>query len=84
MTLNDLDLEYAHRKLRVILRSVPDTIQVVYSLLFILYGRSARQNQVHQIVKHFDFDLNCDVIGDPKVNNVRFPSTAFPDLSNAF
>ena len=45
--------------------------------------RRARQNQIRQIVKHFDFDLTCDNIGDPEVNNISFPSTKFPDLSNA-
>ena len=82
MTLNDLDLEYAHRKLRMILRSVPDTIHVVL-LTFHTAGSSARQNQILQIVKHVDFDLTCDVISDPDINNIRVPSTKFPDLSNA-
>ena len=35
-------------------------------------------------VKHFVFDLTCDVIGDPDVVNVSFPSTSFPGLSNRF
>ena len=56
-------------------RSMP-----LYWLISILYGRSARQNQ---IVKHFGFDLTCDVIGDPEVNKIRFTSTTFPDLANA-
>ena len=34
VTLNDLDLEYAQRKLRMILRSVPDTIFVVLLTYF--------------------------------------------------
>ena len=38
----------------------------------------------NQIVKHFDFDLTCYVIIDPKVNNIRFPSTNFAYLSKTF
>ena len=30
-----------------------------------------------------DFDLTCDVIGDPEVNKIKFPTTTFPELSNA-
>ena len=55
----------------------------LYWLISISYGSSVRQNQIHQIVKHFDFDLTCDVISDPEVNNIRFTSTNSPDLSNA-
>ena len=33
--------------------------------------------------KHFIFDLTCDVIGDPKVNEIGFPSTNLTGLSNA-
>ena len=32
--MNDLDLEYAHRELRIIIRSVPDTIHVVVLTYF--------------------------------------------------
>ena len=50
-------------------------------------GSSARQSQTLKIVQHFDFDLTCDVIcdviSDPEVNKIRFPSTNSPDLSNA-
>ena len=53
-------------------------------LISISYGSSARQIQILQIVKHFDFDLTCDVISDPGVNNIRFPSTNSPDLSRSF
>ena len=34
-------------------------------------------------VKHFIFDLTCDVIGDPEVNEIWFPSTNLTGLSNA-
>ena len=47
----------------------------------IRYDYSARYNQIRRIVKHFDFYLTCDVIGDPEVNN-RFPLIRFPDISN--
>ena len=52
---------------------VPQTpSMLLYWLIFILYQRSARQNQRHQIVKHFDFDLTYDVIGDPGVTALGF------------
>ena len=35
-------------------------------------------------VKHFIFDLTCDVIGDPEVSEIRFSSTNLRGLSNAF
>ena len=74
VTLNDLDLEYAHRKLRIILRSVSDTIFAVVWLISISYCSSARQVQILKIVKHFHFDLTCDVISDLEVDNISFPS----------
>ena len=55
----------------------------LYWLISIPYGSSARQSQTLKIVKHFDFDLTCDVISDPEVNKIRFPSTNSLDLSNA-
>ena len=80
MTLNDLDLEYAHRKLK----SVLDTTHVaVLAYSHFIRPYSVRQNHVHQIVKHFEFDVTFDVIGDPEVNNTRCPAINFPDLSNA-
>ena len=42
-----------------------------------------RQNQILKIVEHFDFDVTCDVIGDPDVNNIRLPAVNFLDTSNA-
>ena len=83
VTLNDLDLEYAHRKLRMIKLSQTRSM-LLYWLISISYGSSVRQNQILQIVKHFDIDLTCDIISDPEVNNTRFPSTNVPDLSSAF
>ena len=38
-----------------------------YRLIFIWCGCSAPQNQICQIVKHFDYDQICDVISDPEV-----------------
>ena len=57
----------------------------IYSpwLITILYGHSVQQNQICQIVKHFDFDLACDIISDPEVNNIIFSWSKFPDLLNA-
>ena len=66
VTLNDLDHEYGHQRLGMILRSIPDTIHVVVLTYFCLILRcSARQNQICLIVKHFGFDLTCVVIGEP-------------------
>ena len=33
-------------------------------------------------VKHFVFDLTCDVIGVPEAIKICFPSTSFPGLAN--
>ena len=33
--------------------------------------------------KHFIFDLTCDVIGDPEVNEIGVPSRNLTGLSNA-
>ena len=43
---------------------------LLYWLISILYVRSARQNQIRQIVNNFDFDLSCNIIDDPEVNNI--------------
>ena len=51
-----------------------------YWLISILYASSARQSQILQIVKHFEFDLTCDVISDPEDNSIKFPLTKFPDI----
>ena len=34
-------------------------------------------------VKQLTFDLICDVINDPEVNEISFPLTIFTGLSNA-
>ena len=34
-------------------------------------------------VEHFDFDLTCDITGDPEVIKICYPSTVFPGLPNA-
>ena len=59
------------------------TRYMLYWIIFISYGSSGRQNQMLKIVKKFYFGLICDVISDHEVNNIRFHSTNFPDLSNA-
>ena len=43
----------------------------------------ARRCHQARNVKHFDFDLTCDVTRDPEVNKICFPPTVFPGLSNA-
>ena len=43
----------------------------------------ARRCHQARKVEHFDFDLTCDVTGDPEVIKICFPSTVFPGLSNA-
>ena len=84
VTLNVLDLEYAHRKLRMILRRVPDTIHIVVLTISIWYDCRVRQNQIskNKLSNIFFFGMICNVFGDPEVNNFRFPSITFPDLSN--
>ena len=71
MTLDDLDIKYGLQKYRVVLRSIPDAIYVdLYN--FIWYGYSVGQSQALQIVKDFDFEMTCDVIGDPEVKYFDF------------
>ena len=52
----------------------------LYLLISISYGSSARQNHILQIVKHFDFSLISDVIGDPEVNNTMLPRKIFRSI----
>ena len=83
MTLNDLDLEYAHRKLRMILRSVPDTIHVVVLTYFHFIRLWCATKPDTPNRQTFWLCLTCDVISEPEVNNIRFPSTNFRGISNA-
>ena len=50
----------------MILKNVSDTIYADSLTLF----------------AHFDFDLTCDVTGDPEGITICFPITVFPGLSN--
>ena len=68
----------------MILTNVRDTIHADSLALFevnidILLADVTKPNKV----EHFDFDLTCDVTGDPEVIKICFPSTFFPGLSNA-
>ena len=49
----------------------------------IISSQFACRCQQARNVKHFDFDLTCDVTRNPEVNKICFPSTVFPGLSNA-
>ena len=47
---------------------------LVHWLISIWYGCIVRQSQIWRFtIKHFDFDLTCEAIGDPDVNNIEFP-----------
>ena len=88
VTLNDLNLQYAHQKLRCnldnqkCLRHDPCCCCIdLFPYDTIVVRDKARK--LRHIVKQFDFDLTCDFIGDPEVNNLRFHPIKFPDLSKA-
>ena len=49
----------------------------------VLLGVIALSLEAPWTVKHFIFDLTCDVIGDPEVNEIWFPLTNLTGLSNA-
>ena len=52
------------------------------SVIDISNGNTIRRD-LAEIAQPFFFDLTCDVIGGPDVNETRFPSTNRPELSNA-
>ena len=75
VNLDDLDLKYAHRKLRIVFRSVSNTIHVIL-LTFLLKKVVVRDETKHgNIVKHLYFDLTCDVIGNLEVNSCGSTTT---------
>ena len=69
----------------MILTDVSDTIHADSLALFALKIEITITRRCHQArnVKHFDFDLTCDVTGDLEVIKICFPLTVFPGLSNA-
>ena len=52
-------------------------------LKFVLLDVITHSIEHPETVKHLTFDLTCDVISDPEVNEISFPSTDFPGISNA-
>ena len=38
---------------------------------------------ITEIAQHFIFDLTCDVIVEAEVNEIWFPTTNLPEISNA-
>ena len=89
-TSDDLDLYYAHKAQEMMLLNVRDTIHADSLALFelnieSLLADASATSRCHQArkVEHFDFDLTCDVTGDPEVIKICFPSTVFPELLNA-
>ena len=78
--MNDLNIKYAHRRLYNAYIGVPDPIHT--DLLIFFSFDTVRQNQTSQIIKHFDLDLICDVISDPEMNEIGFPSVNFPAEGN--
>ena len=52
------------------------------SVIDISNGNTIRRG-LAEIDRHFFFDLTCDVIGGPDVNETRFSPTSRPGLSNA-
>ena len=72
MTSDDLDLRKGHLGLRTMLRYVTDPNHVDSSAAYafipgILLGKAFNGN-----VKHFVFDLTCDVTGDLEVKFLNF------------
>ena len=55
---------------------------IFIDLLHLLRLKCAAKSTGH-IVKHFHFDLTCDLISDPKVNDFGLPWINFPGQSNA-
>ena len=58
----------------MLLKNVSDTIHADSLALFALNIEILHTRRCHQArnVKHFDFDLTCDVTGDPEVMKKKF------------
>ena len=65
MTLDDIDLNMLTERLGWYLEVFQTQSILIYWLASLCYGYSACQGQKWQIIKHFDFDLICDVVSDP-------------------
>ena len=75
VTWDDLDLYYGHKAQEIILTNVRDTIQAHLLALFELNIEILLADVTKP--ENFDFDLTCDVTGDPEVIKICFPSTVF-------
>ena len=82
---DDIDLYYGHKAQEMLLTNASDTIHADSLALFALNIEITITRRCHQArnVKHFDFDLTCDVTGDLEVIKICFPLTVSPGLSNA-
>ena len=83
MAWDDLDLYYGHKAQEMILTNVRDTIHADSLALFEVNIDILLADVTKPEKEHFYFDLTCDVNGDPEVIKICFPSTVFPELSNA-
>ena len=82
-TWDDLDLYYGHKSQEMMLTNVSDAIHADSLALFALNIDILLADVTKPEMSHFDFDLTCDVTGDPEVIKICYPSTIFPGLSNA-
>ena len=55
---------------------------LAYASAMYIFAAKAAIHGIAEMDQHFDFDLNCDVIGEAKVNETWFPSTNLPEVSN--
>ena len=78
VTWDDVGLYYVHKAQEMILTDVSDTIHADSLALFALNIEVLLADVTKpEISKHFDFDLTCDVTGDPEVIQICFPITVF-------
>ena len=75
MTSDDRDLEYIHKVLRMMLTHVRDPIHRDSLALFTFSVVVLRAIPFSRCIKHFDFDLTCDVTDYTKVIKACFPLT---------
>ena len=75
---DDIDLTYARQKLKMVVKSVPDTIHADL-LTLPPFDTGILPDTGRQAVKQFDFDVTWSVIRDPEANNIRLPVILFRD-----
>ena len=72
MTSDDLDLRKGHLWLRTMLRYVPDPNHVDSSAAYAFIPGICGGKALNGNVKHFVFDLTCDVTDDLEVKFLNF------------